>query len=383
MNENHLQQIFKNYIEKFEEVNNSENQEYYKWQIVKKFRPLMDEALNSGESQFAEKLKQIKKLTGNFIDNYTQPLGGLIKFAKEKDEWKTIQGMFQRLYEDDNGDLEIRQKKIEAFLEQSHRLREKYTPKSYLYKDDFHSVTGYLFLYDPDHNYIYKATHAQAFADCVEFYDDLGVGDHVKLKNYYRMCDQLVEAIKNTPVLMKTDASRFENGWGVDPETLYADDAKHILAFDIIYCCSTYNLFRGITFVKPKTKERQLMQEKRNKAQELLEKLETAKKQNEKLAQALQEIKRVLSIDANVKHPLYGKGKISSKSENAITVTFANGKVLILGTPECIAEGFISTESEKVKDHMAEIKRILKNRFAIESALAYAEKQFAPYSEYI
>ena len=37
MNENHLQQIFKNYIEKFEEINNTEHQEYYKWQIAKIF----------------------------------------------------------------------------------------------------------------------------------------------------------------------------------------------------------------------------------------------------------------------------------------------------------------------------------------------------------
>lgn len=382
MNENHLQQIFANYIEKFEELNGPEHEEYFKWVIVQRFRPKMDEAMKSQNSEkFVAKLRDLKAITENLIDNYTQPLGGLICFAKH--EWKTVQEMFQRLYEDDGGNLEVRQKKIEAFLEQSHKLRDKYAPGSYLYKDDFHSVTGYLFLYDPDHNYIYKATHARAFADCVEFYDDFGVGDQVKLKNYYRMCDQLVEAIKNIPALMKTDASRFENGWGVDTKTLYTDEAKHILAFDIIYCCSTYNLFRGITFVKPKTKERQLMQEKKNKAQELLEKLGTAQKQNEKLEQALQEISAMLSIDANVKHSLYGKGKISSKNENAITVTVENGKVLILGTPECIAEGFISIESEKDKDHMAEIKEILKNRFAIESTLAYMEKQFALYSDYI
>lgn len=29
------------------------------------------------------------------------------------------------------------------------------------------------------------------FADCIEFYDDFGMGDHVKLKTYYRMCDEL------------------------------------------------------------------------------------------------------------------------------------------------------------------------------------------------
>ena len=37
MNSNHLQQIFTNYIERFEELNNPVHREYYKWQIAKKF----------------------------------------------------------------------------------------------------------------------------------------------------------------------------------------------------------------------------------------------------------------------------------------------------------------------------------------------------------
>lgn len=72
----------------------------------------------------------------------------------------------------------------------------------------------YLFLYDPDHNYIYKATHALAFADCVEFYDDWGWGDSVRLDVYYRMCDQLVKAAKADKDLMAADARRFLGEWG-------------------------------------------------------------------------------------------------------------------------------------------------------------------------
>ena len=54
MNENHLHQIFKNYIEKFEEVNNTEHREYYKWQIAKIFRPMMDDALKSEDAEFMQ-----------------------------------------------------------------------------------------------------------------------------------------------------------------------------------------------------------------------------------------------------------------------------------------------------------------------------------------
>ena len=187
MNNNHVQQIFAHYIDKFEYINNPTHQEYYKWQIAKRFRDEMDVALAAPTEEFPSKLYEVKKLTSNLIDSYTQPFHGLVKFAEQEPE--TVRNMFKMLFSDDGGDLENRQERVQAFLSQSHALRDKYYPDSYLYKEDMHSVTGYLFLYDPDHNYIYKATHARDFADCIEFYDDWGYGTDVKLAIYYRMCD--------------------------------------------------------------------------------------------------------------------------------------------------------------------------------------------------
>ena len=382
MNENHLQQIFANYIEKFEELNGPKHEEYFKWEIVENFKPLMDSVLNSTEQEgFIANLKEVKKKTYNFIDNYTQPLGGLISFSNY--EWKTVQEMFQKLYEDDGGDLEIRQKKIEAFLEQSHKLKDKYAPKSYLYKDDFHSVTGYLFLYDPDHNYIYKATHAQAFADCVEFYDDFGTGDHVKLKNYYRMCDQLVKAIQENESLKATNKSRFTNGWGIDPDTLYQDDAKHVLAFDIIYCCSTYNLFQGITFKKVTTKERNIVREKTEKARVLLEELKQVQAEWEKIEQAINDIDTILKVGTAVKYLNKRSGTIIEKSENSIVVAFEDGTSWKSGKMESVLGGYISMESEEANIRLMMIREMMKGKSSIETRLSMAEREFAPYSEYI
>lgn len=39
MNEIHMQQIFKHYIDNFENLNDPEHMEYYKWKIVKKVPP--------------------------------------------------------------------------------------------------------------------------------------------------------------------------------------------------------------------------------------------------------------------------------------------------------------------------------------------------------
>ena len=58
MNDIHMQQIMKHYIDDFEKLNDPEHMEYYKWQIVKKFRPMMDEVLQTDDSAFAEKLME-------------------------------------------------------------------------------------------------------------------------------------------------------------------------------------------------------------------------------------------------------------------------------------------------------------------------------------
>ena len=323
----------------------------------------------------------MKKLSENLIDNYTQPFHGLVKFAEHEPD--TVREMFIALYSDDNGDIEIRKKKVSDFLRRSHELRDKYYPDSYLYKDDMHSVTGYLFLYDPDHNYIYKATHALAFADCVEFYDDWGWGDSVKLDVYYRMCDQLVEAAKSDAYLMAADERRFTDCWGQKPESLHPDLEKHILAFDLIYCCSTYDLFDGISFVRPKTSERQLMQERKEKAKELYDKMVEARAEMQRFAEAKDYVDSVYTAGVCLNHRKYGKGTIVDREGDNILVDFPEAGRKKLGTRQSVAIGVISIDSEDYAEKIKEYASILKREDSIKTRLSYSEKQFQPYAEYL
>ena len=381
MNELHMEQIFKHYIDDFEKLNNPEHMEYYKWQIVKRFRPLMDDALKSENSEFAANLLKVKKLTSNLVDSYTQPFQGLVRFSEHEPE--TVRNMFKSLFENSDGTMEKRQNAVTAFLKKSHELRDKYFPGSYLYKDDMHSVTTYLFLYDPDHNYIFKSSHALIFADCIEFYDDWGSGDSVKLDVYYRMCDQIVSAIKNSSEMMKTDASRFENGWGIDPQTFAQDKEKHILAFDLIYCCSTYGLFSGITFKRPKTKEKQLIQEKKEKAVRFAEELKTAQDELKKLQEALEYLNMVFKIGAGIQHKKYGMGTITDNNGSSIEIEFANGDKKKFGMVLSAVNNIIVSQTDDYAEQMQKYREILKKEAAIKNAVSYAEKNFAEYAEYI
>ena len=250
------------------------------------------------------------------------------------------------------------------------------------YKSDYRSVTAYLFLYDPDNNYIYKPTHAQDFQDCIEFYDDFGEGDCVNLRTYYRMCNELVEEIRNYPRLRELDDIRLAL-IQKDNKKCYNDEKLHILAYDIIYCCSSYNLFRGISFERLTPTERKIRWEKQQKARALLVELQQAQEQQEKLNEALQIISKMQEVGAKVKHPLYGSGTIIAKNDNAITITFANGKEIKFGRLESITGGYISFEAEKDVARLAEIKEMLKNKSSIKKKLDYVEREFALYRNYV
>ena len=381
MNDNNVQQIFSHYIEKFEYINSPKCQEYYKWKIAKRFPSMMNEALAALSEDFSAKLYEVKKLSSNLIDSYTQPFYGLVKFAQREPE--TVRAMFKALYADDGGDITKRMERVQAFIKQSNALRDKYYPDSYLYTHTVHSVTGYLFLYDPDHNYIYKPNQSLAFADCVEFYDDWGYGINVKLPVYYRMCDQLVEAIKGSKELLATDASRFENGWGEDGSTFYPDTEKHILAFDLIYCCSVYNLFDGIRFTRPKTKDRQLMQERKDKAAILSQNLEKARQDVKELQEALEYIRSIYVAGLTIKHKKYGDIVITEKDGYTVTVDVPDVGKKKLDIRALVANGIVTADVEGYAVMSEKYQPYLKDRDNIEPRLARAEQEFAPYAQYL
>ena len=72
------------------------------------------------------------------------------------------------------------------------------------------------------------------------------------LQVYHRMCDELVKAIRDCPALLETNRGRVDYARG----PIHPDEALHLLAFDIIYCCSVYGLFDGIHYTMRNGQER-------------------------------------------------------------------------------------------------------------------------------
>ena len=298
---------------------------------------LKGERYNGSKS---DALYRVKECSKNIIDSYTQPFYGLVEFARREPE--RVQKMFMNLYSDDGGNLKVQMELIRNFFEQCNELLEKYFPDSYLYKQNCHSVSSYLFLYDPDHHYMYKATQSQVMADCIEFYDDWGTGE------------------------------------------LHADKELHILLFNIIYCFHVYNLFDGITFERPKSKEKQLIVEKKNKAKTLKAAYEEAEKKIQLLEEALQYFISAIENAGIVKHKMYGLCDVLSVDSKYIRLkSQKTGEEKQLGLAVVIANGIITLDTPDFSEKKVRYQEVMKKADSLPRNLDYADRALEPYAEYL
>ncbi len=373
MNAARLNMLFKNYIDKFDYISFGNHDETYKWEIVQSFQDEFD--LDTDD--FAEMLNGLWKKSQNLIDNSTQlPFFALVDYARHEPD--TVRKMFAALYEDDGGDLTQRQKKIDRFIAQTEELRAKYRPDSWRYVNDQRSVMSYLFLHDPDNNYLYKSTQAHEFADCVEFYDDWGSGVNFKLPVYYRMCDELVDVLKSSESLMEKNAERFSR----TERHLYPDNALHILCFDMIYSSQVYGLYGNIEYAHPNSAEKRAYLEKRDKALQLDEIYKEAALQAQELAQIEEFLSSALVIGSEISHKTYGIGTIEACESGYLRIRFADSVgVKKFGLLSSLVGGFVIPNLPGIDEYIKEHSHIMKTENIIPARLKKAEADLAPYRD--
>lgn len=382
MNKESLHQLFQHYIDRFAFLNNDEQEEYYKWQVCREFPVLMREALEADKAAFSKKLNEVRKSTYNIIDSYTQPFAGLVDLAREDLEATNVQEMLKDLYADDGGDINTQMQIIEDFFRRSNELVDKHFPESFRYRQNSHSVSALLFLNDPDRHYMFKASQCQRFADTVEFYDDWGVGDNIELDVFYRFCDEILEEINSDKSLLSTDASRYDEHFIHKSGDFHPDTEKHILLFDIIYCCSTYDLFDGVSYTRRNASEKKLYTANKQKANELKKDYEKAQKDDENLRDALSSISDMLKPGEAIMHKKHGLGKVTRANDTYVTASFADGDAEI-GIAFGIANNLVSFESKDITDKCNEYMPLLKRHKLIPDKVEWAARALKPYEEYL
>ena len=358
MNLARLNKIIDIYIDKFEMLTNDKCDENMKWRAMHHFK----ENFNIDAPNFYEMFKYAMSKSSIIINNGTvQPINGILKLITYEED--TMRALFAMLFENDGGDLDKRQDKIEYFVDETNKLLDKYERGKWKYKQDFRSVLAYLTFYNPKENYLYKASQCQPFFRYLEFGEEIGYGQYFKLSRYYRMCEEVRQAISSHQDLIKMHNTRWSKV--KDPQ-----DDLHILTFDIIYCSIVYDFydFKNYTKIIKKSKsdlkQERLEMEIDNKRIEL-EKLEAELIQ----AQAkLDEFSEINLEGQNVNHKMFGKGLVVKQIGSYIEVTFASRTSKFVLTTAFI-QGFLSSENASILEHCKQFESAIELCNKLEKAI--------------
>lgn len=238
LNTDNLHELINRYEENLDKIYNAEHDELFKWRAMKTwqnewFKP------EGSFSSFAERFAAAKSDFSLFIDNSRMhPSSGVIKLWEKEPE--SVEKLFNDvLLKNTAGDIAAVQDNMDAFMEGYENLRQKYFPRNWSYKQDRHSASVFLAVNNPVFNYAFKSSEAQMLSRYIGFGYDIGAGSTFSLENYYKLGDEVVNALKEHPRLL-------EKHFASLTEKHYVDKSLHLLAFDIMYCSRAYNYYKGL-----------------------------------------------------------------------------------------------------------------------------------------
>ena len=205
MNYENLHKLIDRYEENIYYLNDSLNDEKFKWHAVQRFQDAWF-APDAEMLPFSELFHRAIKGSAIRINNSTvQPANGVVKLAEKAPE--EVERLIRDvLFADDGDDLDLRQTHMEEFLEGMEVLLQQYYPASWKYRQDRHAASCYLAMFAPEKNYIYKYSPVEAFARHVEFGKDIGSGNSFKLAHYYELGD-IVEVDKADNIVVSCSDS--------------------------------------------------------------------------------------------------------------------------------------------------------------------------------
>ena len=361
MYKKNLDKIIEQYIVNFDYLNRSEAEggadEGYKWRVISAFKHCWNIDAPDFAAMLQEAMGDISKT--NLINNsMVQPVTGLITLAKLDGEAEFVREEFKKLLSEDNGDLDARGERVNDFIDNINgRINEKFNG-SWKFQQPRNAVIFYLNLWRPEDNYLFKATEAKEWADCIEFDDDFGSGSSFSLKKYYKMCDELRGALNDYPEVLELNKAR------VEKEAVGYNDDNHLLAFDIIYCSHYMSFYKECPSLGISTKERIKIARRREQIEAIENEIIEKKKEIEILEQQIKPVPNL--VGQIVTHKMFGDGTITNQNEEYLTVDFKT-KTSKFST-DAIVRGFL-TLPEKQESILKDNDELAKKIAAINNRL--------------
>ena len=322
MNTDNLHELINRYEDNIDMIYDNDHDELFKWKAMKVWRDEWFKPDNAFGS-FADRFSAAKKEFSLFIDNSRMhPSTGVIKLWEKEPE--TVESLFRKvLFAETNNDISAVQDNMDRFLDEYEILRCKYFPGNWSYKQDRHSASVFLAMNNPNLNYVFKASEAQTMAKYLDFGFSIGSGTSFSLPNYYRLCEEIIEALKEHKTLLEIHFSR------LTPEHYY-DQSLHLLAFDLMYCCRTYNFYRGLSVPSTRKATRRKSgssaltpEEIAQREAERLARIEEIEQQIIDLERSCDEYSDISLIGVQVTATPYGIGTVIEQDINMVKVRFA------------------------------------------------------------
>ena len=320
MNLDNLHELICRYEAKLDKLYDENNDELFKWRAMKTWREEWFKPADSFPT-FIERFTAARKDFSLFIDNSRMhPSAGVLKLWEK--EAKTVEHLFTDvLFGDAHGDVAAAQDLMDTFLEEYEKLRQKYFPGNWSYKQDRHSASVYLAMNEPEFHYVFKSSEALTMARYLDFGFSIGSGASFSLVNYYRLCDEIVAALKEHESLLEKHFTRLT-------DACYDDRSLHLLAFDLMYCCRTYGYYKGLIVpstgkVKKKTYTNEPTPEELAKKEAgRLAKIHAIEQEIDALERSADGCEDISLIGVQVTSAQYGTGVVTGQDINKIAVQF-------------------------------------------------------------
>ncbi len=326
MNYDNLHELINRYGSKMDLLYGKDSNELFKWGAMKCWQ---EEWLKPAEAfpDFASRFTAAKKEFSLIIDNSRMhPSSGVLKLWEKEPE--TVEHLFYDvLLRDTAGDIEETQKNMDQFLTEYEKLRMKYYPGNWSFKQDRHSASAFLALTYPEQNFIYKSSEALTMAKYIDFGFNIGAGGSFSLSNYYKLCEEIIKAFRQHEDILEKHFSMLK-------ENHYRDESLHLLAFDLIYCCRTYAYYKGLIIPysdKPKKAVSKpaapeiTPEELARREEERRQKIAEMEQEIIELENRCEGCEDISLIGVKVTSPRYGDGVVIDQYINRIKAQFSDG----------------------------------------------------------
>lgn len=343
--------IISRYLEKFDYTNGNKHDEFFKWQAIDCFQRNWN---IDAEDLYDSFTKAIAKTDVLLDGGHAAPSSGIKSLLKKSAEVETVREAFRKLLYTEC-DLMERDLLVEEFIQTVNARIKKHWPNDSYRPQTTRSALCYLALARPDRDFFYMFTKAENWATYTEFGFDIGSGSNFSLPIYYQMCYELVDAIRESDALHRCNEERMKAA-GVS-----LSDDFHTLAYDIMYCATTYGLYVDLpTYDSKGVKYRIQRAAERQELAKLQAAAATAKRELDVFDASL--VPPPTLDGQAVRHSTFGSGTILGLDGYKLNVQFGDtiktlvyptaftGKQLTFANPEEKARFLAAEEATKQKN---------------------------------